>query len=116
MGDDDWEVRAEAIRQAKRDRKSQLHGYEAIVGAIEALLFERDPVGINFETNTDEYRPEAETITLRLREATDLDTATQIVHEEFVRWFSPSIAGSEDRYGLIAAEIWALWKEQGSGA
>ena len=33
---------------------SSFSAKEDIVAAIEAILFERDPIGINFETNTDE--------------------------------------------------------------
>ena len=79
------------------------------MGAIEALLFMRDPIGINFEENTDEYRSEAETITLRLRGAKDPNDVPGIVYEEFVHWFGKGIAGPEEQYRDIAADIWEIW-------
>jgi hypothetical protein len=52
----------------------------------QALLFHDDPIGINFESNSDEYRSEAQTIVVRLAEATSERDVAVIVHEEFVRW------------------------------
>jgi len=85
-----------------------LVGREGVVAELEALLFRHDPIGLNFGHNTDEYRSEAETITLRLPRAQSADDVRRIVHEEFVRWFDPHIAGSESRYNDIALEIWQL--------
>lgn len=93
-----------AANRAERERL--LVGKGDLVTAIEDLLFASDPIGINFETNTDEYRPEAQTITLRLSEAATVDDLHRIVHEEFVRWFGD--AGPKERYAAIAREIWTL--------
>ena len=110
-----------------------LVGQEGIVASIECLLFEHDPIGIvldtgsedfgalqvalyerdgvmlSFETNSDEYRPEAETIVLRLPEANNEDDARTIVWEEFTRWFGPELAGPQSRYEQIARGVWNLW-------
>ena len=53
-------------------------GQEDIVAAIEAILFERDPIGINFETNTDEYRQEAQCIVIGLAAAQNEATRTRL--------------------------------------
>lgn len=82
-----------------------LAGREALVAELEAMLFRHDPIGINFEENTDEYRAEAETIAIRLPEAHDEVDLLRIVHEEFVRWFDDT-AGDIERYREIAQEIW----------
>ena len=78
----------------------------------EALLFQHDPIGINFGSNTDEYRGEAETIVSRLPEATSEHDLTGIVHEEFVRWFDLETAGPLERYQSIASAIWRLFAEE----
>lgn len=78
------------------------------MASIEDLLFRHDPVGINFDHNTDEYRSEAETITLRLPEAATEHDLRRIIHEEFVRWFDAGTAGPAERYDSIAREIWQL--------
>ncbi|WIB66738.1 hypothetical protein DEI93_12295 [Curtobacterium sp. MCBD17_035] len=85
----------------------------AFVPELESILFSADPVGIAFETNTDEYRPEAETIALRLPDATSVDDVQRIIHEEFVAWFDASTAGPALRYRALAARVWLLWSERG---
>jgi hypothetical protein len=72
-----------------------------------ALLFEVDPAGINFETNTDEYEPEVDTILPRLESSRTVHDLQTIVHEEFIRWFGPETAGVRDRYAAIARRIQA---------
>jgi hypothetical protein len=75
---------------------------------ISEILFRHDPIGINFDTNTDEYDAEAGTIIPRLRHVTTADAVQFVVHQEFVGWFSPEEAGSPSRYAAIASDIWEL--------
>lgn len=110
-----WTVQAAAIRVASDDRRALLAGRETDVFDLEALLFRHDPVGIAFEDNTDEYRPEAETITLRRHEVHSVDALRTMIHEEFVRWFDPQIAGPESRYTPIAKELWLIWGKGQNG-
>jgi hypothetical protein len=78
---------------------------------VAALLFRHDPVGINFDKNTDEYEPEAGTILPRLRYCESERDVRRVLHEEFVRWFDAGTAGPEERYTDVASEIWHLWKQ-----
>lgn len=75
------------------------------------VLFHHDPVGINFGTNTDEYRAEAETITLRRSEVQSVVAVRRIVYEEFTHWFGTETAGPESAYEALARDIWAIWSE-----
>lgn len=95
----------------KQTRQRLLSTQQDLVASLEALLFRHDPVGINFENNTDEYRPEAETIVLRLPEAVTERDLDRIIREEFVRWFGADIAGSvgAGHYAQIAHEVWPIW-------
>ncbi|MDN4471845.1 hypothetical protein [Demequina zhanjiangensis] len=104
----DWDRKVEAVRAESLARERALVGQEELVARVEELLFRHDPIGINFEENTDEYRAEAQTIVMRLPEAADVDDLRRIVHEEFVRWFDAQVAGPPERYAAIAREIWAL--------
>ena len=107
--DREWrEEIAPRVKAAKEERARLLVGQESRVVNLEEVLFQHDPIGINFGENVDEYRPEAETITLRLPEASTMDDLLRIVHEEFVRWFGQSVAGPISRYEDITAEIWAM--------
>ncbi len=95
----------------KADRKRLKQQYGELFDSISATLFEADPIGINFDSNTDEYEPEVGTILPRLKSAASADDVETIIHEEFCRWFSPEDAGTRERYQSVAARVWELWCE-----
>ncbi len=108
-----------AIREMLRDQGFQAPGpggSEAeqfttdLFDAVSQILFLADPAGINFETNTDEYDPEAETIVTGLPNAHSPEDVKALTHETFVQWFDAQTAGSIDRYAAVATEIWNLWR------
>ena len=72
-----------------------------------AILFEEDPMGINFGDNADEYEPEVDTILPRLHRCRSAADVQQVVQEEFVRWFDETAGSDPARYRRIAARIWA---------
>ena len=83
--------------------------YGRLLNSVAELLFRHDPIGINFDVNTDEYLTEAETILPRLKGCRSEDEVLQVVHAEFVRWFDADTAGPREHYKKIASEIWQLW-------
>ena len=98
-------------RQEILDNRRRLRAeYGELFDSTAALLFRHDPIGINFEENTDEYEVEVETILPRLRDCDSGDDVLQVVHEEFVRWFDSGTAGPREHYQKIASEIWRLWQ------
>ncbi len=105
-----WRELQSGTVEERRTRQDLPAGQQRFVADLEALLFRHDPIGINFGKNTDEYRAEAETIALRLPEADTDDDARRIVHEEFIRWFGPDIAGPAECYTAVAYETWQLWR------
>jgi hypothetical protein len=67
-----------------RQRRSELRReFKALYRDVIRILFEEDPIGINFKSNTDEYEPEAGTILPRLRQCRSVDDVRSVVHEEF---------------------------------
>ena len=100
----------EEILEERRQLKAE---YGELFDAVAALLFRHDPIGINFEDNTDEYESEAGTILPRLRSCISADGVLEVVHQEFVRWFSEEIAGSPERYRAVAFDIWDTWQRFG---
>jgi hypothetical protein len=76
-----------------------------------ALLYEVDPMRLNYGVNPDEYKPEVKTILPRLPEASTPEECQRIVHEEFVRWFDQSLAGPPERYEAAGRVIWEAWQE-----
>lgn len=97
------------VAAARAERELATRGQEQLVAAVEDVLFRSDPIGINFGTNTDEYRAEAQSIVIRLPDATSESGVVGIVHEVFVTWFDSEIAGPAERYAPVAHEIWTLW-------
>ena len=89
--------------------------YGRLFDDVSALLFRHDPIGINFDTNSDEYDPEARTILPRLSQCQSEGDVFRVVIEEFRRWFGDDIRESKVSYEPIAAEIWQLWLAQSAG-
>jgi hypothetical protein len=96
------------ILESRRRIKAE---YGKLFDSVASLLFRHDPIGICFDTNTDEYQPEAETILPLLRNCRTVDDVLRVVHSEFVRWFDTDTAGPQEHYKSIASEIWQLWQE-----
>lgn len=97
-----WEAQVEARRLAKQQLQEHWGpAYER----LSSILFEADPVGINFEVNPDEYEPEVETILPRLGSCRSITSVKAMVHEEMVSWFDASIAGPVERYDIVAERI-----------
>ena len=100
--------RAEEIRlQYKRLRSEYGELYDEVL----QILFRNDPIGINFEVNTDEYEPEVSTILPQLTEAHSVEDLHKIIRQEFVRWFGADIAGSRAKYARIAQDVWDAYKK-----
>jgi hypothetical protein len=83
--------------------------YKTLFDRLSKLLFEADPVGINFEDNTDEHEPEVGTILPRLESAKSVEDVQIIVHEAFSQWFESDSAGSREHYASISREVWSEW-------
>jgi hypothetical protein len=91
--------------QIKAQRKLLRAQYGNLFERVAAILFEDDPMGINFESNTDEYESEAGTILPRLSLTMDVQDVEAVVHQEFCRWF-----GEDDEphnYHAVAVKIFA---------
>jgi len=72
-----------------------------------ALLFEMDPMRLNFGGNVDEYSPEVRTILKRLPECSSPEDLSRVMVEEFKSWFSP-LTVVESRFPAIAERAWPL--------
>jgi len=76
-----------------------------LVQDVSQSLFAADLIGINFETNTDEYDSEAETIVIALPQAARPKDVQALTHETFVQWFDPQTAGPAERYAAVGVDI-----------
>jgi hypothetical protein len=104
----------EEVARHRADRARLKREHQALFEEVSALFFRFDPVGLNFETNADEYDPEVGTILPRLRECRSPDDAQRVVHEEFTRWFTAETAGSAERYQAVSVALWGLWQRHHS--
>ena len=107
-----WDRIQDEVRVARQHRIAETATTRDLVDAVSAALFRADPIGINFDTNTDEYDAEAETIVLALPSAAGTEDVKTLTHAAFVQWFGAAIAGPIDRYGSVADDIWDLWNRQ----
>jgi hypothetical protein len=96
-------------RLSRWRRNAVKRKYKTLFDDASALLFRLDPIGINFEDNTDEYDPEVGTILPRLSRCHSPLETRRVVFEEFCRWFGPETGGDELSYNAIAEELWLLW-------
>jgi hypothetical protein len=104
------------IDLSRENRKRLKERYRSLYDEILSILFRHDPIGINFETNTDEYAPEVDTILPRLKEAASPNELRRIIHEEFLRWFGGEAnAGPQANYDKIAQEVWAAYQRHTQG-
>jgi hypothetical protein len=106
---------AEVTARARGDmeaRRVALLPLLPVVGEMSRSMLNADPIGLrSMDSPDDEYDPEAETVVVRLSELSELPSQTdvlRIVHEEFVHWFG-DVAGPEEDYLAIAAEVHRLW-------
>ena len=98
------------IKDLKAEHRRLRDEYGSLFDEITAMLFRHDPIGLDFEDNTDEYECEARTILPRLKTCRSADDVLTVVHEEFQRWFDPDTAGPCEKYAAIANDVWALWQ------
>ncbi len=105
------DYRVRRIAKSALARRAQIkREYGEFFGEVSALLFEADPIGLNFSDNTDEYEPEAVTIIPRLRACNGPDDVAAVVFEEFVRWFTVEDAGPRESYLEVSGRIWVSWQ------
>jgi len=97
-----------ALQQWQRRRLRKK--YRDLFDEIAAILFRHDPVGVNFEDNVDEYEPEVGTVLPRLKECCSSSDVRRVLHQEFSRWFTPEVAGPEERYDSAANDVWHVWQ------
>jgi hypothetical protein len=84
-------------------------GYSKLFKDVSGILFELDPVGINYGSNTDEYDLEALTIIPQLNSCRSANDVFKLVVCEFRHWFSV-LCGPAVQYKVISRRIWAAWQ------
>ena len=80
-----------------------------LVRELTAVLFQADPIGLNFEQNVDEYAAEAASIVARVTDDAERADVRRVVVEEFAHWFGEEYIGlpALDRAAEAVAELLA---------
>lgn len=101
----------EDYERNRAERKRLKQEYAAQYAWLTRLFARHDPVRlVAVGAPPDEYEPEVDTILPRLKALERAGEWTEaailpVLHEEFVRWFSPGIAGPAEGYRALAQEI-----------
>ena len=98
----------EQINRARAARSAVQASDPTFFAAVSKAMFELDPIGINFEDNTDEYDAEAGTVIPRLAACLSAEDVAIVLHEEFRAWFGAETVGEIVAYRALAGRIWLL--------
>jgi hypothetical protein len=99
-----WDYEKETVEQY-RVRRIKERG--PIFNSICEILFQCDPVGLNFDENIDEYEGEAILIEKELNKIKNINDLSEIINSIFTQQFTEKI-GSENKYKQVVNEIWNL--------
>jgi hypothetical protein len=81
---------------------------------VSSILFESDPMCLNFDNNVDEYDPEAVSIISELSEAQSPEDVADIVIVQFRNWFDCDLSPykDNDKFTRMSKRIWLAWCER----
>jgi len=81
--------------------------YQHLVAAVGRAIDEADPMRLlEIGAPGDEYAPEIGAILPRLATVERLNDVTDVLHEEFLRWFGQGVAVPPDAYEAPARPRW----------
>jgi hypothetical protein len=98
----------ERIERARITQRAMREKDPIFFAAVSGAMFKHDPIGINFQNNTDEYDTEAGTVISRLPTCRSAEDVLLVLHEEFQTWFGSEGAGEIAAYRALGVEIWQL--------
>lgn len=102
------ELTEEEKREIEEIRKNRTEKQGKKFNDISEILFRYDPIGLDFDTNIDEYDYEADLILKELPNQETVEQLTETIHAIFIKCFDNKLAKERDLYKHIAQEIWLL--------
>ncbi len=85
--------------------------YIALHDDISEILFNIDPMSINFEENLEEYNAPARSILFHLNDCRSADDVLNVLVHEFEHWFSGSAEKTNLLYNKVSEGIWDKYQE-----
>jgi len=102
-----WESRLHPKNQADLQRREWWHKDPQLFEIVLLALFTHDPIRIcHHDAGTVEYSLETNTILPRILSAASESEVTNVVKEEFGRWFGRTADAGMDKCARAATEIW----------
>ena len=85
--------------------------YPLLLQSISAILYDCDPICLNFEGNDDEYDPEAISIIYELQNAKSAKDVSSIVIRQFQEWLCYDLSPYKDnpKFIRMCQGIWMAW-------
>ena len=82
---------------------------------ISTILYECDPVCLNYGFNDDEYDPEAISIIYELQDAKSAQDSSDIVIRQIQEWFGEDLSPYKDngKFLRMCQRIWMVWCAHG---
>lgn len=82
-----------------------------LLQSISGILYECDPMCLQWGHNEDEYDPEAVSIIYALHDAKSADDVANVVVREFQHWFSYDLSPYKDnpKFVRMCWRIWTAW-------
>ncbi len=82
-----------------------------IAAKVNALLFDADPMRLNFGDNTDEYQIEADHIVEMLHTAQSANEVTDMVFQVFSACFGNEVTPRKETFSPVATKIWLVYNQ-----
>jgi hypothetical protein len=100
---------SQEIRQEQRKILCQEYGW--FCKSFVEILASCDPLGlIAGGAPDDEYDIEVDAILLRMEEAKSVDILSEIIYEEFIRWFDLPSDYPKTLYNNITSSVWDTYQ------
>lgn len=82
-----------------------------LLQSISSILYNCDPMCLNFDCNGDEYDPEAISIIYELQDAKSAKDVANIVIGQFQEWFGEDLSPfkANDKFIRMCRSIWMAW-------
>jgi hypothetical protein len=82
-----------------------------LVQEVSSILFECDPMCVEFGTNSDEYDLVADTVVLLLKHKETVDDVIGVIIASIKQWFSSDLSNykTNDKFISMSKRIWTVW-------
>lgn len=75
---------------------------------VAQIFCDADPLMFIGGCKPEDYSPVVSSVLARLKPVVSVQEISNVVYEEFLRWFGAGITGPRDKYIPIAEKIWVL--------